>query len=85
MSEVACLRVCPFVPYSHSVVLQILHVGVASEKPQEFVYYGFEVHLLRGNDREAVLKVETHLMPKDADCSCACSVGFLHALGLYSS
>ena len=39
-AEVA-VGVCPFVPNAHSVVLEVLDVGVAVQKPQEFVDDGF--------------------------------------------
>ena len=43
--DVSQVAVCvgPFVPDAHAVVLQVLHVGVAPQKPEQFVDDGFQV------------------------------------------
>ena len=83
MSQVSIL-VGPFIPYPHSVLLQVLYVGVAIEEPQEFVYDWFQVQLLCGQAWETVLKVEAHLMSEDADGARAGSVILSCAFGKYS-
>ena len=60
-----------------------MHIGVAIEEPEEFVDYRFEVKFLGGEQREAVGKVETHLIAKHTFGSCACTVVFERAVGHY--
>ena len=81
MAEVAVL-VRPFVPDADTVLLQILHVGVALEEPQQFVDDGLEVQFLGGEEGESVLQVEAHLMAEHADGAGAGAVFFLHAFRL---
>ena len=64
----------PFVPDGHFVVLEILYVGVSRYEPEEFVYDGFQMNFLCGQQREAFLKIETHLIAEDALGSHACTV-----------
>ncbi len=79
MAEVA-LFVGPFVPDADSMVVEILHVGVAAEKPQQFVDDALEVKLLGGHERESLAEVEAHLMAEHALCPRARAVILHHAL-----
>ena len=65
MAQVA-VRVGPFVPDAHTVLLQIFHIGVAFEKPQQLVDNRFEVQLLGGEQGEPVVQVESHLIAEYA-------------------
>ena len=84
VSQVAVL-VGPFVPYPHSVLLQVAHVGVAAQKPQQFVYDAFQMQFLGGEQWEALAQVEAHLVAEDALRARARSVGFLGALFQYEA
>ena len=75
--------VSPFVPDCNSVVLKIFHIGITRYKPQEFVYYGFKMHLLGGEKRETFRKVETHLVAEHALGAGAGAVAFHHTVGSY--
>ena len=74
------LRVGPFVPDADLMVVQVPDVGVAAEHPQQLVDDGLQVHLLGGDQREALLEVETHLVAEHADGARARAVAFLHAV-----
>ena len=74
----------PFVPDAHAVVLQVFHVGVAFEEPEQFVYYRLQVQLFRCKQRKTVLKVEAHLVAEDAYRASAGAVVFLYAFRHYA-
>ena len=63
--EVAVV-VGPLVPDRDAAVLEPLDVGVASEEPQQLGEDRPGVHLLRGDQREALAQVESHLVAEDA-------------------
>jgi len=71
----------PFVPDRHPVLAQVLHVGVAGEKPQELVHDGFEIEFLGGDEREALREVEAHLVAEHRQRAGAGAVGLLRAVG----
>ena len=50
-SEIAFL-VCPLIPNADPIFLQVLDVGIALQKPQEFVEYGGGVTFLGGHEGE---------------------------------
>ena len=64
-TKVAVL-VCPLIPYSHTMLLKVMHVGVATQKPQQLVDDRLEVELLGGEQGEAVSKIEAHLIAEHA-------------------
>ena len=68
----------PLIPNADTVVLQILHIGVALQEPQQFVNDGFQMHFLGSDQWETIFKIETHLMAKHADGACAGAVVALH-------
>src|SRR5438477_7250694 len=43
----------PFVPNRHAVFVEIFDVGVAAQKPEQFVNDRFDVQLLRGQERKS--------------------------------
>lgn len=60
------ILVGPLVPDAHAVFLQVAHIGVALQEPQQFVDDGFEVALLGGHQRETVGQIEAHLVAEHA-------------------
>ena len=56
----------PLVPDGHLVVVQVLDVRVACQKPQQFVNDGTQVEFLDGQQRESFVQIETHLITEDA-------------------
>ena len=79
MSEVT-VRVRPFVPDTHTMLLQVLHVRVALQEPEQFIDDGFQVKLLRREQGETLLQIEAHLMSENADSTRTCAVALLRAL-----
>jgi len=59
-AEVAVL-VRPFVPDRHAVVVEIFHVGVPVQKPEQFVDDGLGVDLFGGEQREIVPQIKPRL------------------------
>lgn len=56
----------PFIPDSHTVVLEIPDVGVAGNEPQKLVDYGLEVNFFGGQERETLAEVKPHLVTENA-------------------
>jgi hypothetical protein len=73
------ILVGPLVPYPYSVLLEVLDVGVAIEKPEEFVDDALEMELLGGEQWETVGHAETHLIAEDALGACTCAVGLYNS------
>ncbi len=82
MAEIA-VRTGPFVPYPHTVFLQIAHIGIAAQKPQQFVYNRLEMQLLGSDEREALVEVETHLVAEHRFGAGAGAIGFHHSVVEY--
>jgi hypothetical protein len=55
-------------------------IGIALQKPEQLIDDTLEVYFLGGKKREALLQIETHLMAKDADGTCAGTVALLITL-----
>lgn len=66
----------PFIPNPHAVFLKISDVGVAFEKPKEFVYDRLQMELFCCEQGKTVGKVISHLTAEDAQSSGSGSVGF---------
>ena len=81
VSEVAGVWVGPFVPDAHAVVLEVVHVGVAAQKPQQFVDDGLGVELLGGEQGESLAQVEVHLASEHASRAGAGAVGAVVSVG----
>src|SRR5690606_11645964 len=77
--EVA-VGVGPFVPDADAVLLQVAHVGVALQEPQQLVHDRTDVQLLRRDEREAVGEVETHLVTEYRAGAGAGPVGSIDAV-----
>ena len=77
------VRICPFVPYPYAVFLQVFHVCVSFQEPQQFIDDGLQVQFLGGEQGESVFQVEAHLVSEHADGARACAVVLFHALIQY--
>ncbi len=69
------LGIGPFIPDRHSMLLEILDVGIALQEPEQLIYDGFEVQLLGRQQREAFAQREARLRPEDRVSSRAGPVG----------
>ena len=76
--EVAAL-VGPFVPDAHAVLVEIFDVGVAGQEPEQLVDDRFEVQLLGGEQRKAVVELKAHLMAEHRERAGAGAVVLFHA------
>ena len=63
------------------MLLQVLHVCVTCNKPQEFIYDGLQMKFLGCKKRESLAEVETHLVSEHALRAGAGAVR-LHCSGL---
>ena len=79
-SEVAVF-VGPLVPNADAVVLEVLDVGVALQKPQQLVDDRTQVQLFGGQHRKAFLQIKTHLVAKTPDGTGSCTVFAQVAIG----
>ena len=78
-AEVAVL-VRPFVPNGNAVLLQPADIGVAAQKPQQFIGDGFEMHPLGGQQRKTTGEVKAHLVAEDGAGAGAGAVAFRRAV-----
>src|SRR3546814_15964779 len=77
-----CARlVCPFVPDAGLVLLEVHDVGVALQEPEQLDDDLAQVQLLGGEEREASLQVESHLVAEDRKGADAGAVLLRHTLG----
>ena len=60
------MRISPFIPDADPVIRQILDVGVARQKPQQFVDDRFKVNFLGGEQRKTGIEVKPQLRAEDA-------------------
>jgi len=74
------LGIGPFVPDRDAVVLQVGDVGGTCQEPDQFMDDRLQVHLLGGDQREAVLQVEAHLVAEHGTCAGAGTVGLDRAM-----
>ena len=61
--------------------LEIAHVGVAAQEPQQFIDDRLEVQLLGGKKRETLFEIEPHLMAEDTLGARTCAVGLGGSFG----
>ena len=57
----------PLIPYADTVLLEIMDIGVAGEKPQKLMNYRLQVQLLGREHGKAMRQVHAHLMPEDGE------------------
>src|SRR5581483_8556671 len=60
------------------MLFQIADVGLAAQKPEQFVDDRLEVQLLGGEERKAFAEIETHLMAEHRQRAGAGAVALLH-------
>jgi hypothetical protein len=48
------------------VIQQVFYIGVALQKPEQFVNHPFQENFLGGKQRKSYLQIETHLVAEDA-------------------
>src|SRR5437660_5026191 len=77
-SQLAAL-VRPFVPDADAALLQPLHVGLATQEPQQLVDDRFQVQLLRRQQREARVEREAQLPAEDRERAGAGAIGLARA------
>ena len=65
-AEIALL-VGPLVPDGDAVFVQVAHVGVAAQKPEQLVDDRFEMEFLRGEQRKSLPQIETRLRAEDGN------------------
>ena len=70
----------PFVPDAHAMFLQIAHVGIALQEPQQLIDDAFQVQFLGGEHGEPVVEVVAALCAEDADGACSRAVALLGSL-----
>ncbi len=58
--------ISPLIPYVHVMILQILYVRTALQKPEQLVDDEVERNFLRGHEWKSSSKVKAHLMTKEA-------------------
>jgi translation elongation factor EF-Tu-like GTPase len=63
------------------MLVEIFHVGVAGEEPEQLVDDRSQVQLLGGGEREAVREVEAHLMTEHRQRAGAGAIVLLRAVG----
>ena len=74
----------PLVPDAYAMLLQVLHVGVALQEPEQFVDDGFQMELLGGEAGEAVVQMEAHLMAEDTDGARSGAVALFDPFGQHA-
>lgn len=71
----------PLIPDADSVFLKPIHIGVATEHPDQLIGNAFEVKLLGGEQWETFTKVVPELPPKYCFCAGTRSIPFDHPVG----
>src|SRR6185436_15715995 len=74
------LLVRPFVPDRDTLFLEPAHIGVAAQEPEQLVDDGFEMQLLRRDQRETLREIEAHLVAEDGQRTGAGAVMLLKAM-----
>ena len=60
------IAVSVVVPDMDPVIQQVFYIGIALQKPEQFVNHPFQENFLGGKQRKPSLQVETHLVAEDA-------------------
>ena len=74
----------PLIPYTHAVLLQVAHIRVALQEPQQFVDDALQVELLRGEQGETFAQVVAALRTEDGECARARAVSLLRTFTQYA-
>ena len=67
-SELTIL-ISPLIPDTHTMLLKILHVGIALQEPQKLIDDRLEMQFLCSEQRKTISKIKAHLISKHALCS----------------
>ena len=62
------------------MLLEIMHIRVSLQEPQQLIDDTLQMHLLGSNQRKPLLQVKTHLIAKSRDRTRAGAVMFLHPM-----
>ena len=62
------------IPNMHSIINEILDIGVTIQKPQKLVNNSLQKDLLGGQKRKALRKIKAHLMSENGLCACTGTV-----------
>ena len=63
------VRAGPLIPNGNAVVLEILYVGIAGNKPQKLIDYRLKMNFLGRKQGEAIGQIEAHLMAENTLCA----------------
>ena len=69
------VRIGPFVPDGHLMVMQVFDIGIPLDKPQQFVYNRAQMDFLRSQKGETLRKVKSHLIAENGLCAGTRPVG----------
>lgn len=75
------LFIGPFIPYAYPMFFQPRNVGIALQKPQQFVDNRFQMHFFSSEQGKTLTQVETHLIAKATDSTGTRPVAFGNAIG----
>src|SRR5262245_34846988 len=56
--------VCPFVPNRYAMIVEVLDVGVACQKPEQLIDDRLEMQFLGGCEGKSLRQIESHLVPE---------------------
>ena len=70
--------ISPFIPDGNTVIFQIFYIRISRYEPQQFIYYRFQMNLLRSKQRKAFAQVKPHLIAEYALRTYSCPV-LLHS------
>src|ERR1700730_2100890 len=59
----------PLIPYRDAVFVEVAHIGVAAQKPEQLVDDRFQMELLRGKQRKFLSQIESRLSAENRKCS----------------
>src|SRR4051812_15531738 len=74
------LVVGPFIPDADATLLQPFHIGVAAQEPEQLIDDGFEMQLLRREERKALREAKAQLPAEHRERAGARTVGFTGAM-----
>src|SRR5690606_9061793 len=73
----------PFVPDRDAALLQPADVGIAPQKPEQFYENALGMQFFGGDQRKALVQIETHLVAEHRTRSGAGAVGLAGAMFVY--
>ena len=63
------VRIGPFVPDGHLMVMQVPDIGITFDKPQQFVYNRAQMDFLRRQKGKSLREVKSHLIAENGLCA----------------